>query len=124
MLTIRVLRRLSAPSWRMYRWEDHFRRMRENEQFSELQFRRFSEADMRRHATTSLVLRLQQASRARQSGSSANAPVISDEAERRASGSPNSNRNSPNCAPRRPKATKRLLNYAAERANRVMSGLQ
>ena len=31
----------------IYRWGDHFRRMRENEQFSELQFRRFSQADMR-----------------------------------------------------------------------------
>ena len=106
----------------IYRWGDHFRRMRENEQFSELQFRRFSEADMRGRYNGLVCDYNKLLGEAK--WLFGECTRISDEAGRRGQRIAELEQELAELRAAKAKSDEKVMNYAAERANRVMSGLQ
>ena len=114
--------RMIGTQLEIYRWEDHFRRMRENEQFSELQFRRFSEADMRGRYNGLVSDYNKLLGEAK--WLFGECTRISDEAGRRGQRIAELEQELAELRAAKAKSDEKVMNYAAERANRVMSGLQ
>ena len=106
----------------LYRWEDHWRRMRENKQFSELQLRRFSEADLRRHHNELVSDYNKLLGEAK--WLVGECTRISDEAERRGQRIAELEQELAELRAAKAESDEKVMNYAAERANRVMSSLQ
>ena len=114
--------RMVGTQLEIYRWEDHFRRMRENEQFSELQFRRFSEADMRGRYNGLVCDYNKLLGEAK--WLFGECTRISDEAGRRGQRIAELEQELAELRAAKAESDEKVMNYAAERANRVMSGLQ
>ena len=106
----------------IYRWEDHFRRMRETDQFSELQFRRLSEADLRRRYNGLVCDYNKLLGEAKWLFSECTR--ISDEAGLRGQRIDELEQELAELRAAKAESDEKVMNYAAERANRVMSGLQ
>ena len=118
----------SAGAWMLgsqlaiYRWEDHSAGCGRTTQFSELQFRRFSEADMRGRYNGLVCDYNKLLGEAK--WLFGECTRISDEAGRRGQRIAELEQELAELRAAKAESDEKVMNYAAERANRVMSGLQ